>query len=141
MSKKSVTEYKVLVGLNYGATRREPGDVCSDIPKQSIGWLLDQGCIVEYNAEAEALMAGIQAQIEAGAEVIEDVAVVDEPIEADEPVQEEPALEAELMPNGNVVYNEVEPAIEEQPVDDPVLEEPAIEEQPVDEPAPEVEEA
>lgn len=39
------------------------------------------------------------------------------------------------MPNGNVVYNEVEPAIEEQPVDETALEEPVIEEQPVDEPA------
>lgn len=107
MSKK---EYKVLVGLNYGATRREPGDVCSDIPQQSIGWLLDQGCIVEYDAEAEALMSGIQAQIEAGAEVIEDAAVVNEPIEAE--VAKEPAIEAELMPNGNVVYNEIEPAPE-----------------------------
>ncbi len=89
----SKNEYKVLVGLNYGATRREPGDVCSDIPQQSIGWLLDQGCIVEYDAEAEALMAGIQAQIQAGAEVIEDATVVDEPIEAE--VAEEPAAEAE----------------------------------------------
>ncbi len=90
MSKK---EYKVLVGLNYGATRREPGDVCSDIPQQSIGWLLEQGCIVEYDPEAEALMADVQAQIEASAEVID-----------------EPAIEAELMPNGNVVFNEVEPS-------------------------------
>lgn len=40
-----MTKYKVLIGLNYGDTRREPGDIVSDIPKQSIPWLLEQGAI------------------------------------------------------------------------------------------------
>jgi hypothetical protein len=130
----SKKQYKVLVGLNYGATRREPGDVCSDIPQQSIGWLLEQGCIVEYDPEAEALMAAVQAQIEASVEVIDEPAIeaefeVVEDEAAEEPVQDEPAIEAELMPNGNVVFNEVEPATEEEPAleVEPAIEEPAYE--------------
>jgi hypothetical protein len=106
MPKKSIEvevlaqEYKVLVGLNYGATRREPGDVCSDIPQQSIGWLLEQGCIVEYDPEADALMAAAQAQIEASAEVIDEPAIeaefeVAEDESIEQPVQDEPAPEAE----------------------------------------------
>jgi hypothetical protein len=111
----SKKEYKVLVGLNYGTTRREPGDVCSDIPQQSIGWLLEQGCIVDYDPEADALMAAVQAQIEASAAVIDEPAIeaefeVVEDESTEQPVQDEPAIEAELMPDGNVVFNEVEPA-------------------------------
>jgi hypothetical protein len=133
MPKKSIEvevlaqEYKVLVGLNYGATRREPGDVCSDIPQQSIGWLLEQGCIVEYDPEAEALMAAVHAQIEAVAEVIDEPAIEAEFEVVENEAAEEPAIEAELMPNGNVVFNEVEPATEEEPA--------------IEEPAPEAEEA
>jgi hypothetical protein len=101
----SKKEYKVLVGLNYGATRREPGDVCSDIPQQSIGWLLEQGCIVEYDPEAEALMAAVQAQIEAVAEVIDEPAIEAEFEVVDDEAAEEPAIEEPAL--------EVEPAIEE----------------------------
>ena len=45
-----MTQYKVLIGLDYGTTRREPGDVCADIPKQSIPWLLEQGAIAIVEA-------------------------------------------------------------------------------------------
>jgi hypothetical protein len=101
----SKKEYKVLVGLNYGTTRREPGDVCSDIPQQSIGWLLEQGCIVEYDPEAEALMAAVQAQIEAVAEVIDEPAIEAEFEVVEDEAAEEPAIEEPAL--------EVEPAIEE----------------------------
>lgn len=37
--------YEVLVGLNYGDTRREPGEIADDIPAKSITWLVEQGCI------------------------------------------------------------------------------------------------
>lgn len=37
--------YEVLVGLDYGDTRREPGDIADDIPSKSLAWLLEQGCI------------------------------------------------------------------------------------------------
>lgn len=38
-------KYEVLVGLNYGPTRREPGDIADDIPPKSVAWLLEAGAI------------------------------------------------------------------------------------------------
>jgi hypothetical protein len=42
-------KYKVNVGLNYTVNgelvRAEPGEVVSDIPSGSVGWLKDQGLI------------------------------------------------------------------------------------------------
>ncbi len=37
--------FKVLTGLNYGDTRREPGDIVNDIPAKSVTWLLRDGAI------------------------------------------------------------------------------------------------
>lgn len=41
--------YRVLTGLDYpargGPKRAEPGDVVTDLPPKSIGWLLEQGHI------------------------------------------------------------------------------------------------
>jgi len=39
-----VASYKVLVGLDYGnpSKRVEAGDVVSDLPAKSIGWLSEQ---------------------------------------------------------------------------------------------------
>ena len=37
--------YNVLVGLNTPTTRYEAGDVASDIPAESVKWLLDGGYI------------------------------------------------------------------------------------------------
>lgn len=40
--------YRVLVGLNYPPGRRaEPGDVVTDIPAESVGWLVEAGIIEE----------------------------------------------------------------------------------------------
>lgn len=47
--------YRILVGINYGVdakTRREPGDVVSDIPPRSVSWLLEQG-VIEKVEEGE----------------------------------------------------------------------------------------
>lgn len=43
-------KFKVLVGINYPTKggkekRAEPGEVVSDIPAKSIGWLVEQGII------------------------------------------------------------------------------------------------
>ena len=42
-------KYRVLVGLNYRAKgrnrRAEPNDKVTDLPAESIGWLLEQGLI------------------------------------------------------------------------------------------------
>lgn len=40
-----MTQYLVKTGMNFGTKRAEPGEVRSDIPKQSIPWLLDRGHI------------------------------------------------------------------------------------------------
>lgn len=45
--KKPRTKYKALVGLNYGDTRVEAGEVVDDIPTDSVEWLLESNCIVE----------------------------------------------------------------------------------------------
>lgn len=37
--------YKVLVGLDYGGKRAEPGEVRDDIPAKSVKWLLADGLI------------------------------------------------------------------------------------------------
>jgi hypothetical protein len=44
--------YEVLVGLNYPPDnkRAEPGDVVSDLPTESISWLLAQGVIALQEA-------------------------------------------------------------------------------------------
>lgn len=48
------TKYVVLVGLDYGKKRCEPGDVADDIPTQSVPWLLEQGAIKPLEAAPEA---------------------------------------------------------------------------------------
>ena len=50
-----MTEYLVKSGLNYPTAtesnkRAEPGDVVSDIPATSVGWLLAEGHIAEVAA-------------------------------------------------------------------------------------------
>lgn len=42
--------YKVLVGIEYGDTRVEEGDIASDIPSKSVPWLLSQGIIEEVSS-------------------------------------------------------------------------------------------
>lgn len=44
--------YRVLVGLNYPTKagldkRAEPGDVITDLPAKSVGWLVDEGYVEE----------------------------------------------------------------------------------------------
>ena len=40
------TEFEVLIGLDYPPNKRaEVGDVVSDLPKESISWLLEMGAI------------------------------------------------------------------------------------------------
>lgn len=39
--------YKVLVGIDYGDKRAEPGDFVDDVPKTSVKWMLEQGILEE----------------------------------------------------------------------------------------------
>lgn len=43
--------YRILVGINYGARRAEPGDVVSDLPRTSLAWLLREGVIERVEEE------------------------------------------------------------------------------------------
>ena len=47
-------EYKVLNGIDYPPLKRaEMGDIVNDLPKESIGWLIAGGHIVEASAIPE----------------------------------------------------------------------------------------
>ena len=51
---KTKTQYRVKTGLHYGTDKRaEAGAVVSDLPKESIAWLLEQGHIELVAEEAE----------------------------------------------------------------------------------------
>lgn len=50
--------YRVLNGLNYGDTRREPGDLADDIPVQSVKWLLQQGHIEAVEESPQEVKRG-----------------------------------------------------------------------------------
>lgn len=45
-------KFLCLIGMNYGQKRVEPGDIVSDVPKQSIPWLLEQGVIAPADEKA-----------------------------------------------------------------------------------------
>lgn len=44
--------YEVIIGVDYGDSRAEPGDVVSDLPAKSVTWLLDQGVIKPAGKDA-----------------------------------------------------------------------------------------
>lgn len=43
--------YRALTGLNYRDKRVEAGAIVEDLPKDSIGWLKEQGLIVQIKEE------------------------------------------------------------------------------------------
>lgn len=45
--------YRVLTGLNIEDERHEPGDLVTDVPDESLDWLLDQGHIEPVEDEDE----------------------------------------------------------------------------------------
>ena len=51
-----MTNYRVLIGLNYTVgkeeRRAEEGDIVSDLPKSAIGWLIECGAIVAMEDDA-----------------------------------------------------------------------------------------
>ena len=46
-------KYRVVRGIDYGRKRAEPGDLVSDLPEKSIGWLLAQGHIEDPDDDKE----------------------------------------------------------------------------------------
>lgn len=55
---RSDVTYRILVGMDYLGSRREPGEVVSDIPPESVDWLKEQGCI-EPVQEGEEVGDGV----------------------------------------------------------------------------------
>jgi hypothetical protein len=45
-----MTNYKVHAGIDYEGKRAEPGDIVSDLPNKSIGWLVEQGIIEQVES-------------------------------------------------------------------------------------------
>jgi hypothetical protein len=48
-----MTAYKVLVGVDYAGKRAEPGDIISDLPPKSVGWLTEQGIVEKADGKPE----------------------------------------------------------------------------------------
>ena len=40
-----MSDYRILVGIDYAGKRAEPGDIVTDLPGRSVGWLLEQGIV------------------------------------------------------------------------------------------------
>lgn len=101
-------EYKVLQGIDYPpAKRAEVGDVVSDLPKESISWLIACGAIISTSKVADADLPVLE-------NTDADVPPLDLPVEA--PVEaptEEVAIEAPVEPEALV-----EPPVEEVVVTD-----------------------
>ena len=58
MAGKTKIQYRVKTGLDYGKDKRaEKGDVVSDLPVESIAWLLEQGHI-EPHQDVQAKETG-----------------------------------------------------------------------------------
>lgn len=71
-------EYEVLVGIDYPPNKRaEAGDIVSDLPKDSIPWLLDSGLIVAVG-DKKSPKAAEFIEPEPVVEVVEEIEVSDE---------------------------------------------------------------
>jgi hypothetical protein len=50
-----MANYRILVGINYAGKRAESGDIVTDLPGRSIGWLLEQGIVEKADGKTEAV--------------------------------------------------------------------------------------
>jgi hypothetical protein len=48
-----MTAYRALVGLDYAGKRAEVGDIVSDVPPKSVGWLVSQGILEKADGKPE----------------------------------------------------------------------------------------
>lgn len=48
-----MANYRVIVGIDYAGKRAEPGDIISDIPSRSVGWLLEQGIVEKADGKTD----------------------------------------------------------------------------------------
>lgn len=68
-----MASYKALVGLDYGnpSKRVEAGEIVSDLPAQSVSWLLEQG-MVELASSAAPASPKKKKSFEVQAPVVEE---------------------------------------------------------------------
>jgi len=86
------TEYKVLKGIDYPPNKRaEIGAIVSDLPKESISWLLASGIITD-DLKAEVLTEVEAKPVEAIVEAPVIVEELDEVILEEDTVGEDNAL-------------------------------------------------
>jgi hypothetical protein len=86
------TEYKVLKGIDYPPNKRaEIGAIVSDLPKESISWLLASGIITD-DLKAEVLTEVEAKPVEAIVEAPVIVEELDEVILEEDAVGEDNAL-------------------------------------------------
>lgn len=75
------TEFVVLLGLDYPPNRRaEVGDIVSDLPKESISWLLEMGAISPVGESSVPSEPVVESVVETVIEALSD----DEPLEMSE---------------------------------------------------------
>ena len=87
------TEYKVLKGIDYPPNKRaEIGAIVSDLPKESISWLLASGIITD-DLKAEVLTEVEAKPVEAIVEAPVIVEELDEVILEEDAVGEDNALQ------------------------------------------------
>lgn len=48
-----MANYRVIIGIDYAGKRAEPGEIISDIPSRSVGWLLEQGIVEKADGKTD----------------------------------------------------------------------------------------
>jgi hypothetical protein len=72
------TEYKVLQGIDYPPNKRaEAGDIVSDLPKESISWLISSGVIERIGKESAPEVEEVVAAVIEALEQDGDLSEVD----------------------------------------------------------------
>lgn len=83
------TEYKVLKGIDYPPNKRaEIGAIVSDLPKESISWLLASGIIsddLKSEVHAEVVAKPVQAAV-APSTLVDEIVFEDDALGADDAI-------------------------------------------------------
>jgi hypothetical protein len=75
-----MARYRVLQGIDYPPNKRaEAGEIATDLPAQSVKWLLDSGIIEDADKPSKKIEEPVIEEIKAEpvAEVVEEPAVAD----------------------------------------------------------------
>jgi len=80
-----MARYRVLQGIDYPPNKRaEAGEIATDLPAQSVKWLLDSGIIEDADKPTNKIVEPVieETKVEPVAEVVEEP-VVEEGFDAD----------------------------------------------------------